>query len=472
MESRGSKGYVLPGNVAPEGMICLKVYIPDDPLYLAAFSGAYERLGTWQVWEKDGTTRASQAAQHWKDVIDFTRQNGWIGGCNEMTPECCDALIEAINRLSTTINISNQYCCSTENTWKLPEGWEENHPVTDDPQTGEPPSLPSGDLCDAAYQTHYDTRYLIANFAELTLQESPYEGLLAIIATLATAAFPSSGTLFALLAQWSSSAYGFITGDSLEFWDSLQQEYVCQFIMAESGIAFEQWLQEYIAENAPNLAVRLWLFTVVQMFDYSGAMAGEYDIAPEFIGSDCSVCMSLDVPPLPTGWYIEPLLSTDILDYAYSDNTEEITLLSHTINEFGAVQLIGGAPRVESLEFDDEAVKARINAPGEIERRGIMIRYTFHTADETESDTNINQNISAGNYGSNARMGWTNTNRFQVRGLGFTTDVIEAFENHYDQVKFLAISTPSPLPVLIPVTHNQAGSSSRFLIWLVYKDAE
>ena len=71
-------GYLLPENVSPADYICLRVYIPNDELYLEAFSGQFHELSTWLAWDRDGTSRASQAAARWKDAIDYTYLHGWL----------------------------------------------------------------------------------------------------------------------------------------------------------------------------------------------------------------------------------------------------------------------------------------------------------------------------------------------------------------------------------------------------------
>jgi len=299
VESKSSRGYILPENVAPEGMICLRVYVPDDPLYLAAFSGMYERLGTWQVWEKDGTNRASQAAQHWKDVIDFTRQNGWIGACG-MSEECCEALIDAINNISIVVNVpGGGGCTSVDREWRLPLDWEAGLPDSVPVPSIEETAVSSGDLCDTAHQTHARIYELLDNYPDLVREEAPYASLLDYIQSLLIFLVPPASVMFEWMADVSGNFYDFLERDTLLFWDGMRDEFVCAIVENNNAAAFYSWLTDYISQNAPNFAVRTWLITVLQMVEWSLLYDGEFNIEAEYVGSDCSACASP-----PPGSYI------------------------------------------------------------------------------------------------------------------------------------------------------------------------
>jgi len=72
-------GYRLPEVIDPGDTLCIRVYVPKDSLYLAAFWAQYERLGMWLAWERGGT-RAKQAADLWKVAIQKARD---INDCAE-----------------------------------------------------------------------------------------------------------------------------------------------------------------------------------------------------------------------------------------------------------------------------------------------------------------------------------------------------------------------------------------------------
>jgi hypothetical protein len=71
-EAQKRRGYRLPEPVATDKVICLTVRIPDTPEYREAAEGALTTLYAWHVWEKSwltGDTRASEAAQLFKDIM-------------------------------------------------------------------------------------------------------------------------------------------------------------------------------------------------------------------------------------------------------------------------------------------------------------------------------------------------------------------------------------------------------------------
>lgn len=66
-------GYIIPDPIDPEETICIRVYVPAHPLYVAAFMRAYQYFGQWVAWERDPTNKASQAAAVWRDAIERTQ---------------------------------------------------------------------------------------------------------------------------------------------------------------------------------------------------------------------------------------------------------------------------------------------------------------------------------------------------------------------------------------------------------------
>lgn len=72
-------GYRLPATIEPGEDVCIRVYVPKDSLYLAAFWAQYEKLGMWLSWERGGT-RAKDAASAWKVRIAKARE---INDCAE-----------------------------------------------------------------------------------------------------------------------------------------------------------------------------------------------------------------------------------------------------------------------------------------------------------------------------------------------------------------------------------------------------
>lgn len=100
------KGYLLPSDPEPEGLTCLLIYVPSDPMYLAAMAGAFIEFGSWLQWEKDNTNRASLAAKTWKDAIDYTFENGWLQ-CEDML----DKIDDILDQLKELNNMNVNVCC-------------------------------------------------------------------------------------------------------------------------------------------------------------------------------------------------------------------------------------------------------------------------------------------------------------------------------------------------------------------------
>lgn len=71
-EKQKSAGWILPEQLTDHPLLCVKMLIPDNEEYRAAFLGAIDSLQEWWNWEKsyqEGDTRASQAAAYWRVLI-------------------------------------------------------------------------------------------------------------------------------------------------------------------------------------------------------------------------------------------------------------------------------------------------------------------------------------------------------------------------------------------------------------------
>lgn len=67
------KGYLIPAEPSPDDMLCVKVFIPNDLLYIAAFWHSVEFLTTWTAWQRDAAHRATEAAAAWKAAWVLSR---------------------------------------------------------------------------------------------------------------------------------------------------------------------------------------------------------------------------------------------------------------------------------------------------------------------------------------------------------------------------------------------------------------
>lgn len=75
-------GYKIPSVVDPGDAICVRVYVPNDTLYIGAFWSAYQYFTSWVAWARDPEHRAKDAAATWKFWFDMSRAEYDLGeGC-------------------------------------------------------------------------------------------------------------------------------------------------------------------------------------------------------------------------------------------------------------------------------------------------------------------------------------------------------------------------------------------------------
>lgn len=231
------KGYLLPENVQPEGLLCLKIYIPDDPTgyYLAAMSGAYSDMARWVQWEKDGTNRASLAAQTWKDAVDYTYENGWLN-CGDM--DCCDEILDRLTNLEAllgefanmNINVNcgcgcGCGCKGNGNGGVNDDGTPINQPLPPPPSTTEPEEPVDAWICDAANQFVDDW---IDFYNELTTAGAVAGASFAVLLPIFIAATILTGGVAAILAV----VVAFTVGPAVKF---------------------GEWVNNWLAENREGL---------------------------------------------------------------------------------------------------------------------------------------------------------------------------------------------------------------------------
>lgn len=72
----------LPPYPPPAGTVCIPVNVPDDPQWIALFTGAIYRLSQ-QIWyDRDDAHTAKAVAAVWADIYNSTLQSAW--GCGGM----------------------------------------------------------------------------------------------------------------------------------------------------------------------------------------------------------------------------------------------------------------------------------------------------------------------------------------------------------------------------------------------------
>ncbi len=106
--AKRQSGYIIPEEPQPDGYRCLRVFIPNDDIYLFAFMGAYRFFSTWVAWEKDGTNRASLAAASWSIAYEMTRQEMDMECIDmdtfeEIVDRCCSRLTTALGSIASEI---------------------------------------------------------------------------------------------------------------------------------------------------------------------------------------------------------------------------------------------------------------------------------------------------------------------------------------------------------------------------------
>lgn len=116
--NKTNHGYLIPDNAQPDSLRCVRVYLPDDPLYLAALLGSLTYLGTWAAWERDAEKRGRLAALAWKDANERTIDElplGCDGKCEDC--ELCDMTEDELREIisqeleNMTITIYNNNGC-------------------------------------------------------------------------------------------------------------------------------------------------------------------------------------------------------------------------------------------------------------------------------------------------------------------------------------------------------------------------
>lgn len=84
--SNDGKGYLIPSPPIPEGLRCIKLWIPDDDLYLYALAGSIQYLTTWRAWALDEGKNGRYAALAWWAAWEYTQANGWLNCGDEIPP--------------------------------------------------------------------------------------------------------------------------------------------------------------------------------------------------------------------------------------------------------------------------------------------------------------------------------------------------------------------------------------------------
>lgn len=316
---KDGKGYLLPENPHPEGLRCLKVWIPDDPRYLEAFSGQFHDLGTWLAWEKDGTHRASLAAIAWKDAIDYTYENGWLNCGDDM--DCCQEILDRLDDLESLIK--NKTCsCESPPT----SGGDGNmccccgcgdgasSPPVDPPDYIEPPpppstvpppsELPLTWVCDAAHQIVDNWALYWSNAAAASAGGLALEIALSFPIVFLVPSAYFIALVVSVVGSWTAgSLFNYVSNWFVTHHDNL----VCLLVNAGTASLAKGHAVQYtknVGGNPPGgLLAGIVEYLVLRTYDISDwnmyFEPGSFEIEPENIDSDCTACSSVPPPPDP-----------------------------------------------------------------------------------------------------------------------------------------------------------------------------
>ena len=220
-------GYLLPETIAPVGVKCVTLQIPDDPNHIRAFWGHLFQLARWWSWERDDSHAATDAAQVWSEVWANARnaydENN--GDCSdipyrELTPDqiteyieqfiltggdtdCCQPDIETEDNMLQIVHVDGvaylqESCgCNPTNFYRL-----DGSPVSIDPATGE-----------AKIDQHASKDYPVDPYAFVSTETTA-----PCLASSATAAIIASGaSLYYDIANIFESGYDIVSavGDEL-----------------------------------------------------------------------------------------------------------------------------------------------------------------------------------------------------------------------------------------------------------------
>ena len=78
------RAYLLPDDPNPDDLMCLQVWLPNDPAFVRALFGSLDYLASWIAWERDPAKTGAIAAASMKEANEQTYTR-WltIGGCSE-----------------------------------------------------------------------------------------------------------------------------------------------------------------------------------------------------------------------------------------------------------------------------------------------------------------------------------------------------------------------------------------------------
>lgn len=278
-------GYLAPA-IQPEGMICVKLFIPSDDLYLYALGGAYQYFTKWVAWQRGGT-RAIEAAAAWQAAYDYTMANAWLN-CGEDEVTTIN-----FNPIITVSTGSGENCCNAS-----PPPWDgtpmpggtPNYPIppVNPPINPIPPVMPPGTeptewellRCQAANYAYDEILKWLTAIAEIPGQLVTIGAILILIWTLAPVGLlaligVAILELASVIFSWYALSEGFdeIADFAVEWWQSKHEEMVCRFYeMTDVEITHNEVVAEFLDDLAIWADTRpWWLDSLAAMLNSIGA---------------------------------------------------------------------------------------------------------------------------------------------------------------------------------------------------------
>jgi len=333
------KGYIIPETIDPKENVCIRVYVPNDPLYIGAFWNAYEFFTKWNAWERDEAKRGADAAAVWRSAFTLAREQ-WDcseGNCGIMdvrqanTP-CilekqtdCDGtwetfanLVECIPRMrlvSTSTGLRIQQWNGTE--WvdvaeDLPD-FEDRFDGPYTPQWTNPPVGEAGD-CLAAVNAAYTLNKYMTDVAQLHVNAAAFLTIFSsVVAAVALwVDFPLSSLATDLIAAFAEFAGDWQDVVDYDMTSALVPILLCRYqadgsmtkgdyvqVLADMGTYRSGLLDDY---KLVKWALAILYVNVLGNVGMSRLAASAGIVTGECSGVDCGWYVDFDFTQDDFGW--------------------------------------------------------------------------------------------------------------------------------------------------------------------------
>lgn len=339
------RGYLTPQE-QPVDFSCVKVYYPNDTLYLSALLGSLGYLATWRAWQQDSEKTGKLAAQLWKNANDLTYEtltDGCGGSSNdcelcEMTEEELRNLIsEELEKMTITINNCNCGCgcgngCTGTGGNQLPPG--------DIPDNTNPPTLPgstqdiTGDevtptMCAIANYMLLNWRTAIISINNGSLSQDGYQNFIYELFQGVWDWITDSATVFLEtlgIFNASTSDTGVLVSEIDSNYDALQ----CAMMQEGTQAEIAQSLFDIVDGMALGFSTKYYMKKMLSYMPLTSIresnVVNNLTIDEAYYNRGCPACVSViepaDLGDVPANYIIVPALASEIdLDTTYLAGT-------------------------------------------------------------------------------------------------------------------------------------------------------